>query len=109
MPLGDTGLHCAPCPLDFPTLSLARLQEHGEQHDPAASGAVVRDPRLLATEVEAQLPELPAELSSEGFVEMHAFVGEQVDVPLRLTEQLIEEREELCLDLLFELDRTPKP
>ena len=40
---------------------------------------------------------------------MHAFVGEQVDVPLRLTVQLIGEREEPRPDFLLELDRTPEP
>ena len=100
----DAGLHCAPCPLDLLTLSLARLHELGEQHDPATGGDVVRDPRLLATRVKAQLRELPAKLSSEGLVELHAFIGEQVDVPFGLTEELVRDPEEPCLDLLFQFN-----
>jgi hypothetical protein len=62
----------------------------------------------LATEVEAQLSKLPAELPSEGHVEMHTPIGEQVDIPFRLTEQIIGEREEPRLDLIFHLDCTPR-
>jgi hypothetical protein len=87
--------------LNFVALSLARLYEHGEQHDPATGGDVVRGPRRLVTEMEAQLPELPAELSSEGLIEMHAFVGKQIDVPLRLTEDLVGQRQKPRFDLLF--------
>ena len=66
MPLGDASLHCAPCPLDFLTLSLVRLHEHGEQHDPATSGDVVRDPRLLAPEVAAQSRSFPRSCRVKG-------------------------------------------
>ena len=49
----------------------------------------------------------PAELPGEGLAEMHACIGEQVDVPFRLTEELVREPEEPCLNILFQFDRTP--
>ena len=37
---------------------------------------------------------------------MHSFVGQQIDVPLRLTKRLIIEVVEPLDDLVLELDRT---
>jgi hypothetical protein len=43
----------------------------------------------LSIEVEPQFAEFAVELAGEWFAEMHASVGEQVDVPFGLTELVV--------------------
>lgn len=57
--------------------------------------------------MEAELTELAVELAGERLAEMHALLGEEIDVALGLTEAVIVESCELFSDLRFGFDRTP--
>jgi hypothetical protein len=76
------------------------------QHDDPSCGDVVGDAGLLSAEVEAELSEIPVELSGERLAEQGALVGQQVDVPLGVAELIVGEAVEPGGHLGFKLDRT---
>src|SRR5262245_1931954 len=63
--------------LDLPHL---RLPEDRQEHDPPPARDVVADALPVATQVEAQLAELPPELPGVRLIEVHPLLLQQVDV-----------------------------
>src|SRR5579884_183032 len=107
VPFQHTALHRALRSLDLGALPCALLAKHREQDRPLPTRQVVRNALPVPTHVEAQLPELAAELPRIRLVEERATLGEQVDIERGLTEVRVAQREQPLFDLRFQLDGAP--
>src|SRR5579884_6231 len=107
VPFQHTALHRALRPLDLGALPCALLAKHREKDRPLPTRQVVRDALPVPAHVEAQLPELAAELPCVRLVEDRTTLGEQVDIERGLAEVRIAERSQPLFDLRFQFDGAP--